>query len=346
MPVLFTASLLVLGLSDVAWGLEATPLWAVGWALAFLATRAYRGTSHRRQVVSTKLALTHAPYVLIIPAAITFASQWHSASTHGPQLAAGVLMVVLLLLRQHVTLLENRGLVKRLAETESLLRYRATHDDLTGLAGRALLLQRLQEIAQQGGDDRWPVSLVFIDLDGFKGVNDAHGHAGGDDLLVTLAQRLGKVTEPMGTSALAVRISGDEFAVLLTDEAATDAVRIAEDILEQNRATDRCEWQSSEDGASVGVASTTQGALSASELLAVADDAMYRVKTKWQGRRGDGSGLANPSASRYGPRQPGGDRQALRWHRAEWHGCWALKTRAGYCGATLTRKGTRWTSAT
>lgn len=294
MPALFLASLMAIGLSDIAWSLGRTPLWAVGWALAYLGTRAYQGTSERRQVVSTRLALTHAPYLLILPAATTFAVQWFRGHSRGPEVAAGVLMVLLLLVRQHVTLLENRRLVRRLAETECQLRHQATHDHLTGLAGRALLMQRLDTLSSSATGRSLPVSLIFIDLDRFKVVNDVHGHAAGDDLLVTLAHRLTAVIAPMGESALAVRISGDEFAVLMVGDHALDVEREAQAILaELSRPVD-VNGTAFCVGASIGVASTTADVLEPSQLLGSADAAMYEVKRGAKGGVCLASALTSP----------------------------------------------------
>lgn len=294
MPVLFVASLVAIAVSDVAWALGGTPLWAVGWALALVATRVYQGTSERRQVASTQLALIHAPYLLILPALATFVAYSLRGYQLGPEAVAGVAMVLLLLLRQHVTLLENRRLVQKLADTESRLRHQATHDHLTGLAGRVLLMHRLDEVARKARVNARPVSLVFIDLDGFKAVNDVHGHAGGDHLLVTLAQRLTAVIGPMGDHALAVRVSGDEFAVLLLDDHALEASRIARVMLGELSRPVELNGSQARVGASIGVASTTADLLDPSGLLGAADTAMYEVK---HGAKG-GVAVARDATSR------------------------------------------------
>nr|WP_255633462.1 GGDEF domain-containing protein [Demequina sp. TTPB684] len=192
-------------------------------------------------------------------------------------------MAFLLLVRQHVTLLENRRLVQRLAETESLLRHQATHDHLTGLAGRVLLLERLQKITTMPSVTAFPVALIFIDLDGFKAVNDRHGHAGGDHLLMEVARRLGRLLEPVGDSALAVRVSGDEFAVLLERDQAIAAEPLARQILDELTHPINVNGAVVSVGASVGVASATSASLDASRLLAAADEAMYRMKREGKG---------------------------------------------------------------
>jgi len=295
MPALFVAALVVIGWSDVAWARGDTPLWAVGWAIALLATRTYRGTSGRRQVISTGWSLAFVPYVLVAPAAVAFATQWGSVGNAGPQVSAGALMVILLLVRQHVTWWENRRLVHRLARTECLLRHQATHDHLTGLAGRVLLVERLEEAARGMQHEPFEVALVFIDLDGFKAVNDAHGHAGGDHLLVEVARRLSHILEPMGSNALAVRISGDEFAVLLVREEALESIHTARVILDEITHPVDVNGSEVRVGASVGVASIMSDALDPSALLGAADRAMYRIKHGGKGGIARADGEPSPA---------------------------------------------------
>jgi diguanylate cyclase (GGDEF)-like protein/PAS domain S-box-containing protein len=147
------------------------------------------------------------------------------------------------------------------------LRHQATHDPLTGLANRSLLEQRLA--ATTG-----PVSVLLVDLDGFKPVNDRYGHHAGDQVLITVAERL---TRQTGGPGLAVRLGGDEFAVLLPGasvaQAQDRAALITAAVGEPIRLTASVEVTV---GASVGVAGGT--AAGAGQLLRDADAAMYRVK--------------------------------------------------------------------
>ena len=293
MPSLFVAALVVNAWSDVSWMQGGTPIWAVGWALALLATRVYVGTSDRLEVASTRLQLTYAPYLLIAPAALALALHGLRGSTAAPEIGAGVLMSAFLLLRQHVTLAENRRLVQRLATTERLLRHQATHDHLTGLAGRVLWWERLEETAAKGRLDEFMVAVLFVDLDGFKRVNDGHGHAAGDHVLVETARRLLGVLEPMGDDAFTVRLSGDEFAVLLVREPAQRAAAIAESMLEVIQRPIDVNGVPVTVGASVGVATASSAVLHPSALLRAADVAMYSVKRRGKGgvelMRGDTS---------------------------------------------------------
>lgn len=111
---------------------------------------------------------------------------------------------------------------RKLAELE--LERLAVTDTLTGLANRALLDTRL-EVALGGSQHTGePVSLLLLDLDGFKPVNDTHGHPAGDAVLIELSRRLSECTRPGDTLA---RVGGDEFALLLPGADRSDATRIA-----------------------------------------------------------------------------------------------------------------------
>ncbi len=90
------------------------------------------------------------------------------------------------------------------------LRHQATHDPLTGLPNRAAVFGRLAAALEAGRDSR--VALCYLDLDGFKAINDRYGHEAGDELLVTVARRIGETAR--GYGALAGRIGGDEFVVV------------------------------------------------------------------------------------------------------------------------------------
>lgn len=276
MPALSCAGFLVVAASDVAWGVGATPLWAAGFALAVLATRVYAGTSQRREVMSTRRTLVHAPYLLLVPAIVALALQHVGAGIEPETTVAAIAMVSLLLVRQHATLSENRGLVERLAVTERLLRHQATHDALTGLAGRVLLYELLDD--ELARTRRAGLAVVFIDLDDFKTVNDTLGHGAGDDVLVQTARRLVATLAPLGAAATAVRMSGDEFAVVLVGEPAHRAQDVARQILDEVKVPMTVTGHEVRITASIGVAVAAPDVADASALLRAADLAMYRVK--------------------------------------------------------------------
>lgn len=153
------------------------------------------------------------------------------------------------------------------ASTARLL-HRATHDSLTELPNRAALLRHLE--AQ--GDD--PVVVLFVDLDGFKGVNDSLGHAAGDKLLVATADRLRRAVRPGDTVA---RLGGDEFVVVASGvDRPSDATEIATRIRAAICRPVPLAGRIVRLTASIGIAMGSERRASA--LLADADAAMYRAK--------------------------------------------------------------------
>ncbi|GAA1603627.1 sensor domain-containing diguanylate cyclase [Actinoplanes couchii] len=146
----------------------------------------------------------------------------------------------------------------------------ATHDALTGLANRVLLHRRMEE-----SPDR--LSLLLIDLDGFKPINDRHGHHTGDLVLQEVARRL---TGLLGAGELAARLGGDEFAVLLPGTGAEAAARLAAQVVAVVAEPMPVGGEVFRVGASVGLA---EGAAADGDgLLREADAAMYRRKRERQ----------------------------------------------------------------
>lgn len=172
------------------------------------------------------------------------------------------------------------GALRRRA-VEDEMRHQSLHDPLTGLPNRVLLLDRLEHALSRGGRAGGPVSVLFIDLDGFKQVNDRLGHYAGDELLVSASRRLGAVSRPDDTLA---RMSGDEFVIVCEDTGRADAVVIAERAVRELTRPFELEMGSAAVTASVGVASGVGGERSAEDLLHDADAAMYQAKQRGRGR--------------------------------------------------------------
>ncbi len=146
---------------------------------------------------------------------------------HGGGFATGVGVTALtgLTLWRTARLTEDRERARRaLQDSEVALRRQATTDALTGLANRAAFFDCVDLDLQDPDPSRRP-ALLFLDLDGFKAVNDNLGHAAGDDLLVAVARRLASCVRDGDVVA---RLGGDEFAVLLRAAGAVDAERVAE----------------------------------------------------------------------------------------------------------------------
>src|SRR5579884_2654843 len=162
------------------------------------------------------------------------------------------------------------------------MRHLAYHDSLTGLPNRALFTEHLERAlarARRGGSR---VTVLFLDLDRFKMVNDSLGHAAGDQLLVAVGQRLRGC---LRATDVAARLGGDEFAVLAEDsDAESDAEAVAERILDALREPLTVHGRELSVTASVGVAVSAGADGDAQALLRNADLAMYRAKVDGLGR--------------------------------------------------------------
>jgi diguanylate cyclase (GGDEF)-like protein len=149
-------------------------------------------------------------------------------------------------------------------------------DPLTGLPNRLLFHDRLAQAVQRIERDRRAVALIFIDLDGFKAINDRYGHATGDRLLVAVADRLRGAVRRTDTVA---RLGGDEFTVILEGlRHPDDAARAAEQALLSLREAFEIDGRVIELGASLGVALASHAAERPEALTHRADLAMYRAK--------------------------------------------------------------------
>jgi diguanylate cyclase (GGDEF)-like protein len=193
-------------------------------------------------------------------------------STHEPRLAAVVLRSLRVLLEPVAVALDNAVLLKR-AEALSVT------DDLTGLYNSRYLNQVLRRESKRASRHGRPLSLLFIDLDGFKAVNDAHGHLCGSRALVETAAVIR--TSARETDVVA-RFGGDEFALILPDTGCEGAFAVGERIRERLAAHHFL----ADDGlnvrltASVGVATLPDAANSSEDLMHAADAAMYQVKDR------------------------------------------------------------------
>jgi diguanylate cyclase (GGDEF)-like protein/PAS domain S-box-containing protein len=169
---------------------------------------------------------------------------------------------------------------------EQEVEYKAFHDTLTDLANRGLFLNRLDHALALRKRSGGEVSVLFIDLDGFKAVNDTLGHSAGDDLLKEVAVRLTASLRPTDTVA---RIGGDEFAILLEAADAEGARRVVSRVQAATEKKLLLNGRELTVRSSIGIASA-QGDTSAEELLRDADIAMYAAKS----RRDGGSAVFEP----------------------------------------------------
>jgi len=178
----------------------------------------------------------------------------------------------------------NRQLQEEIAHrqrSEARSHYLAYHDALTGLANRVLFREDLERALQEARASRSSLAVLFIDLDGFKSVNDTLGHSVGDSLLKTLGERL---HEALTTSARIARLGGDEFAVLQTmGDQPMAGVSLAQRIVNLVSTPCRIDNHNITVGASVGVAISERGLENPEYLLKSADLAMYRAKADGRG---------------------------------------------------------------
>jgi len=170
---------------------------------------------------------------------------------------------------------ERRHAEFELRALTSVLAERAVRDPLTGLANRELLAERLRAALSRDARSGGSTAVLFLDLDGFKQVNDRHGHGMGDEVLRRVSARLSGVVRPSDTVA---RWGGDEFVVLV-ESCTPDTVGLLlsrlEGVLAQPLAVEGLSLQV---GASIGVATATAGQADPAGLLASADARMYEAK--------------------------------------------------------------------
>lgn len=178
---------------------------------------------------------------------------------------------------QATTALQNGRLLDQIT-------HQATHDDLTGLANRAQFKQRLNAAVHDARLCGEAVTVFYLDLDGFKPVNDEFGHDAGDELLAAVARRLQACMRP---SDLVARLGGDEFSILIENGAGEQAVAAVARRLEASFAEPfEVEGRTLRVGASIGRATFPADAAGAEQLLSAADEAMFACKRERKAGRG------------------------------------------------------------
>ncbi len=270
----------------------------VGWVTAFLlcavAAVADSGADRSdREWTGNSRAAILLPLVPLAAGVIALGTQAWIGRLERPVVVAAILLFGLIAIRRVVVLTENDRLVEVIRRREEQLRHQAFHDPLTGAANRLLFLDRLEHAATLRRSDGGRLTVLYLDLDDFKNVNDRLGHATGDALLCSVAERLHGCVRSGDTVA---RLGGDEFAILLEqdtvshsgdgadigDEGTTMAGRIVA-ALERPFHLGTTTLRVS---ASIGV--VTSGLVStpdslADQLLASADVAMYAAKHQSKG---------------------------------------------------------------
>ncbi len=227
------------------------------------------GTLHPARIAFLGVALFVAPIVAIID------------NGRGGGFSNGVFLVVSATLTGLV-LGRMRSLVRHTQRAEATLAHQATHDALTGLPNRPLLIDRLSHALAYAQRRPGQTCVLYLDVDRFKIVNDTMGHAAGDRLLVEVARRLERCGRAGDTVA---RLGGDEFVLLCEDVAGVDeATRIADRVIEALGSPIPVLDEHAHVSASVGIALHTGPTDTPESLLRDADAAMYRAKRAGRGR--------------------------------------------------------------
>jgi diguanylate cyclase (GGDEF)-like protein len=178
----------------------------------------------------------------------------------------------------------NQRLKAEIADREELQarsQYLAFHDTLTGLGNRLLFKEQLEEALQDVSITPYPLAVLFLDLDGFKAVNDTLGHSVGDSLLKSIAAKLRDILSRTDRIA---RLGGDEFAILqISATQPGSSIALAERIIEIVRQPWNIDGHDVVVGASVGIAIAHPGDMNTENLLKSADLAMYSAKSDGRG---------------------------------------------------------------
>ena len=168
---------------------------------------------------------------------------------------------------------------KSLTQKSRELTRMTRHDTLTGLADRTLFMERATEALAQIGDPGDGFTVLLLDLDRFKEVNDSLGHAVGDALLQAVAERLLRLTDDADD---VVRLGGDEFATVYKVEARQEdgAITLAASIISSLTGSFELDGRKLSIGTSVGIASAPKDGTDADTLIKNADCALYKAKSE------------------------------------------------------------------
>jgi diguanylate cyclase (GGDEF)-like protein len=241
------------------------------------------------------------PQVVIVGAALTAAAMFTVSVGVDAQ---GVVDDPTRLISTLTLLIAITAVMTALMESELEHRDRAVLDPLTGLLNRASLEARVLEIEEQAHLTGGAVSLILLDLDCFKAVNDTHGHKRGDAVLSDVAY---EIRRSLRSFELVYRIGGEEFLLLLPGVDLTEALEIAERV---RHAVQEARPGSLDLTLSAGVATGAGGHISYDELFRAADEALFEAKRGGRNRVETAGGLSRLAFP--GTRQMHGDPSALR----------------------------------
>jgi diguanylate cyclase (GGDEF)-like protein len=248
--------------------------WIGGFGLLTVAAATARRPSGATRRGNTP-QLVVLPYaVLAVAAAVLGSLILEGHRVHTVEGVAIAVVVLLVFLRQYLTVRENQKLLSTVEAREAQLTYQAFHDPLTGLPNRALFNDRVAHALALHQRSARPLAVLFCDLDDFKVINDTLGHRAGDNLLVRVTERLRHALRPGDTLA---RLGGDEFAILVED---ADPVNLGQRIVALLEEPFTLEGRPMTVQASIGISTVSgeEATPAAAVVLANADMAMYAVK--------------------------------------------------------------------
>lgn len=224
----------------------------------------------------TGMAAANFPLGSVCMAASGISTNWLAVTVAGATFSILVITLVMSMLDTRLQI-KTTSYVQSLQNVNEKLHHQAMHDALTGLANRSLLFERIQIAIDSADRKHMKFALYFIDLDGFKAINDTLGHAAGDAVLKELAARLKSVVRKEDVVA---RLGGDEFVVMV--EGIPDAGmagHIAEKIFECFKSNFIAERVDLSISPSMGIALFPDNGDTVDDLVRHADAAMYQVKT-------------------------------------------------------------------
>ncbi|MCA0331107.1 MAG: EAL domain-containing protein [Actinobacteria bacterium] len=279
-----TGDLVRAAVGEQAWTVQSATAYAVPWGLALAVAVTIPWVSSDPFGIGADLQApitrpVRVPYLVACLAIASAVCAWALGRPPDPVLSAVVLTLLWSLLTSQVLLaLENRTLMSQVRRQADMFRMRATQDGLTGLPNRSEFTGRVDSLLHSPG--RGHVAVLFIDLDGFKDVNDSFGHAVGDELLIEAATRL--AAEVRETDVVA-RFGGDEFVALLADCSDVEAVEVAERLRSSLSMPYKIGHRDVVVSASIGLAHPGDDD-DAESALRNADLALYRAKESGRDR--------------------------------------------------------------
>jgi diguanylate cyclase (GGDEF)-like protein len=262
-------SLMILtGASPTVLALSALALFALMWR-------------HERTVLDVWLMVVMSIFLLDITLSSVVSSSrydfgWYVGRSYGFVAACCLLIILLFEMNR---LYDRLNAALAVAQTLELdLTFRAENDSLTGLPNRALFYDRLATAMTRCRRSKNLMALLYVDIDNFKKINDSLGHAAGDDLLCSFAQRLSQCVRASDTVA---RLGGDEFTVILENLSSRET---AQSVVDKLMAALRRPFRTGDDDvearASIGIAYFTNENIKADALIKQADSALYRAKQR------------------------------------------------------------------